>query len=59
MGLATRCRLQVYVDGVRTSQNLDLIPPAQIEAMEIYRGISTPMRFLGDGCGVVLLWMRR
>ena len=58
-GRQGRCRLQVYVDGVRTSQDHDLFRPEEIEAMEIYRGISTPMQYLGNGCGAVLLWTRR
>ena len=55
------CRLLVYVDGLRmsTSYDLDQIHPDQIEAVEVYHGVATPIQYMGNGCGVVLLWTRR
>jgi hypothetical protein len=56
------CVLPVYIDGVRAfDQDLDRYPPEQIEAMEIYPGIGTPIEFIAHSnpCGLVLLWTRR
>jgi len=54
--------LNVFVDGMRTLEvDLDLIPPNQIEALEVYGGgISPPIEFSfgTNGCGVVLIWTR-
>lgn len=62
-GLSTTCPLAVYVDGLRMSvpYDLDQIPPDQIDAMEIYRGVRTPIQYqsVSNGCGVILFWTRR
>jgi acetolactate synthase regulatory subunit len=54
-----RCVLPVYVDGVRSfDADLDQFPPTWIEAMEVYHGISTPIQYGFNSCGVVLIWTR-
>lgn len=62
---AGRCRLRPYYNGTPTVDfNLELVPPDEIEAMEIYQGASVPVEYLDDtnrsgpSCGVVLLWTR-
>ena len=59
-----RCeRIGVYVDGFRLwgdpGDNLSLINPADVEAMEIYRGASElPAEFMSDDCGAIVIWTR-
>lgn len=55
------CILPVYLDGVRTiTAQIDQIPSAQIEAVEVYSGGDTPIQYAGTNpCGVVLIWTRR
>ena len=59
-----RCeRIGVYVDGFRLwgdpGENLSLINPADVEAMEIYRGASElPAEFMSDDCAAIVVWTR-
>ncbi|MGD8279567.1 MAG: carboxypeptidase regulatory-like domain-containing protein, partial [Gemmatimonadota bacterium] len=59
------CQLDVYVDNVRRPDSYDFneIPPMQVEALEIYQGLDTPVNFRRrsseSGCGVVLIWTKR
>jgi len=59
-----RCeRIGVYVDGFRLwgdpGENLSLINPADVEAMEVYRGASElPAEFMSDDCGAIVIWTR-
>jgi hypothetical protein len=40
--------------------DFNLVSANQIDAVEIYVGAATPVRFSnGNGCGVVLMWLRR
>jgi hypothetical protein len=61
-------RLQIYIDGTRvtygTPESTDLalktIHVAQIQAMEVYRGVSQiPAEFLADACAVIAIWTKR
>jgi hypothetical protein len=54
------CVLPVYVDGLRVyNPDLDQYSPETIDAMEIYQGIGTPLRYsMLNPCGVVLIWTR-
>ena len=53
------CVLPVYVDGVRSfDADIDRFPPEWIGAMEVYHGISTPIEYGFQSCGVVLIWTR-
>jgi hypothetical protein len=54
------CVMEVYIDGVRTSPDLNQIPPEWLDAMEVYVGAQAPVQYAGlNPCGVVLLWTRR
>ena len=55
------CVLSVYVDGrlETLDANLDLVPPEQLAAIEVYIGIDAPIRYGTNRCGVILLWTRR
>jgi hypothetical protein len=58
------CAMQYYVDGVFMTPgtfSVDEIVPAQLEALEIFRGPSEiPARFRqrDTGCGLVVIWTR-
>jgi len=59
------CRIGYFVDGIRIPAadafRLDELSPMDIEAIEVYRGVSeVPAIFLrkGDECGVVVVWTR-
>lgn len=58
-----RCRnVQVYIDGMRTPDGMDLVDQmnaSQIEAMEFHRGVATlPPEASGNGCGALFVWTR-
>jgi outer membrane cobalamin receptor len=56
------CRPQLWVDGVRTVTPLgmdDLLPPMDVDAVEVYHGAQTPAEFGGDACGTIVVWTRR
>ncbi len=61
-----RCleRVSVWIDGdkVRTTtpgEALGLIHPNDVEAIEIYRGLSQiPAEFLDDSCAAIVIWTR-
>ncbi len=62
MGRGARrdCKPAVYLDGVYQSRmDVDDIPPEDLGAMEIYRGISDiPAEFMRTGtvCGAIVIW---
>ena len=52
-----RCRMEVWVDGVRSPFDLDAIPMDWIIGIEIYSGPATTPAAFGQGaCGVVAIW---
>lgn len=52
-----RCRMEVWVDGVRSPFELDMIPVDWIVGIEIYSGPATTPPAFGMGpCGVVAIW---
>jgi hypothetical protein len=60
-----RCRLMPYYNGTPTvSFELELMPPDEIEALEVYQGASVPIEYMdrrqlfGPRCGVILIWTR-
>lgn len=59
-GIANRCPMPVYVDGIRTGESIDnAIPPDAIEAMEVYTSLGeVPVQYRTGPCGVVLIWTR-
>lgn len=72
MGRRGGCQAQIWVDGFHITRPTvagpapftvdDLVTPAAIEGIEVYRGISSvPAEFLSPEavCGVVVIWTRR
>lgn len=56
----TGCVLQTYLDGVAVDDfDLNILPPEQIEAVEVYQGLAVPIQYPQGGCGIVLVWTRR
>ncbi|HEX7051976.1 MAG TPA: carboxypeptidase regulatory-like domain-containing protein [Longimicrobiales bacterium] len=60
------CQPDVYIDGVlihlRGEEITAFVDASNIEAMEVYRGISTPAEFVDSGltkpCGAIVIWTR-
>ncbi len=58
------CPMELFLDGIRQPSaafNIDLLPPEDIEAIEVYAGSSrTPaiFSFRGAPCGAVVIWTR-
>lgn len=58
------CPMELFLDGIRQPSvgfNIDLLPPEDIEAIEVYSGSSrTPaiFSFRGAPCGAVVIWTR-
>lgn len=60
-----RCPLQPYYNGTPlASFDVDVVPPEDLEALEVYQGPNVPIEYLdptqvdGSSCGVVLIWTR-
>ena len=56
------CTLSVRVDGADTwTSDLDWLPPDNVEAVEVYYGLSMPIEYTSrfGACGVVMIWTRR
>lgn len=56
-----RCAPSIWIDGVRmVDWDLDaLVHPQDVEAIEVYRGIGTPVEFAGlNDCGAIVIWTR-
>ena len=62
-GIGQGCVLRVVVDGVASpfdTEDIERMSPDWLEAVEVYRGVGTPIEYAGlGGCGVVLLWTKR
>mgnify|MGYP006944244969 CR=1 FL=1 len=37
----------------------DILPTMDIEAVEVYHGVSLPVRFGSNSCGAIIVWTRR
>lgn len=54
----TTCHPRVWIDGVPTTIiDLDQVRPGQVEGMEVYTGVSTPIAY-NDPCGAIVIWTR-
>lgn len=52
-----RCRMEIWVDGVRSPFDVDTIPVDWIVGIEVYSGPATTPPLFGTGpCGVVAIW---
>ena len=57
------CRPDLLLDGVaiRPSAGLtldDYLSSNEVEAIEVYRGVETPLRFGSNSCGAIVVWTR-
>lgn len=64
-GALGRCRLKPYYNGTPMEGfDLDILPPEELEALEVYQGSNVPIEYLdplqvdGPSCGVILIWTR-
>ncbi len=60
------CTPEVYIDGLLFAAGADMLDeavlPQDIQAIEIYRGIDTPLEFLHNlerPCGAIAIWTKR
>ncbi len=56
------CTPELWVDGMRltTPEGMDsLLRPMDLEAVEIYHGVSLPVEFGSNSCGAIVAWTRR
>jgi len=59
--LRGNCRPLVIVDGIRTSIDRDIdhiLPPSDVEAVEVYKGAELPARLGNNPCGAIVFWTR-
>lgn len=59
--LRGNCRPEIIVDGVRTSIDTDIdhvLPPMDVEAVEVYKGPEMPAQFGSNPCGAIVVWTR-
>ena len=60
MSSAQYCSLSVYLDGVPVEDfDIDSLDPESVDAIEIYHGLGTPIQYLANRCGALLIWTRR
>jgi len=57
---STPCWLHVYLDGLKTNSDLDLVHTSQLYGVEYYSGTNMPVEYrtAGSACGVLLAWTR-
>jgi hypothetical protein len=55
--LGEPCSPNVVIDGMQR-QDINLISPRQIGAMELYSGMGAPPEY-DRGCGVIIIWTKR
>ncbi|MBX6363807.1 MAG: carboxypeptidase-like regulatory domain-containing protein [Gemmatimonadetes bacterium] len=61
------CEPEIYIDGhfIRGGADMldEIIQPTDIQAIEVYRGMDTPLQFFHEAvfkpCGAVLIWTKR
>lgn len=59
--LRGNCMPQLVVDGMPLSLPApidELLTVAQLEAVEVYHGATSPVQFAGSACGTVMAWTR-
>jgi len=60
---SARSAVGVYVDGFKVlgdpGEALSMINPADVEAIEVYRGVSElPAEFMSDDCAAIVIWTK-
>jgi hypothetical protein len=53
------CRPDLVIDGMNLGPNVlidDIVTPSDVEAIEVYRGGTSPIEYSRSNCGSVLLW---
>jgi hypothetical protein len=56
------CTPELWVDGIplMTIEGMDdILPTMDIEAVEVYHGVSLPVQFGSNSCGAIIVWTRR
>ena len=54
------CEMDVWLDGKRSTMQVDDIAVPDIAAIEVYSGPATTPAAFGSGyCGVIAIWTRR
>jgi hypothetical protein len=51
------CSANVVIDGMQ-HQEINLLQPSDVGALEVYRGIGAPMQY-DSACGVIVIWTKR
>jgi outer membrane receptor for ferrienterochelin and colicin len=51
------CTANVVIDGMQ-HQDINLLRPADVGALEVYNGPSAPMQY-DSACGVIVIWTKR
>jgi hypothetical protein len=51
------CTANVVIDGMQ-HQDINLLPPTDVAALEVYNGPSAPMQY-DSACGVIVIWTKR
>jgi len=60
--LRGNCQPEIIVDGMRTTIGNDIdhvLPPRDVEAVEVYKGVELPVEFGNNSCGAIVVWTRR
>ena len=56
----SECRVDVIVDGLRKNpDDLEILPPSSIRAIEVHDVASLPPQFRGGMCGALMIWTKR
>lgn len=56
-----RCRPDLFIDGIRNdgAVDVDRVNPAEIAGLEVYVGLTAPIQYRRNSCGVLLIWTKR
>ena len=60
-GFNDNCGLDIYVNGLRTVDVLDLLRPRDLAGVEYYEAASAPVKYRKafSSCPILLLWLKR
>jgi hypothetical protein len=59
-GSTTSCTIEVYVDGLRAAEDLDVLRPRDLLGVEYYTATNAPVKYRRafSDCPVLLVWLR-